>query len=166
VYNPWNGQAIVARKTSDNSIVETGSGASLSFPTDPGGVYVVERTAKPLSSFTFTQLTGIPNGSQKTMSYSGKTLTLGAGQGKAPPLSAKPSLVSTIAPIVSSRTMRVAGDRFEFRKFGAKDDYALTVYSLSGKRIRDVIVNKNIVDMRKDIGVSSGVYIVRVTPLR
>jgi hypothetical protein len=61
--------------------------------------------------------------------------------------------------------MRVAGDRFEFKKFGAGNEYAITVYSLSGKRIRDVIVNKDIVDMRKDVEVSSGVYIVRFRPV-
>jgi hypothetical protein len=79
-------------------------------------------------------------------------------------VSAKPSFLPRIAP-VSSWTTRVAGDRFEFKKSGAGYEYALTVYNLSGKRIRDVIVNKSIVDMRKDIGVSSGVYVVRVRPI-
>lgn len=80
-------------------------------------------------------------------------------------MSVKPSLLSTIAPVVS-RTMRVAGDRFEVGKSGVGYKHSITVYSLSGKRIRDVIVNKDIIDMRKDVGVSSGVYIVRVTPVR
>jgi hypothetical protein len=160
VINPWGTQQVQVRKTSDNSVILTTSNAVFSFTTVAAGVYVVERTAKNLSSYTFAQLTGTGNYSVKT--FGGKSL--GAGQGKAPPVSAKPSPLSTIAPVVS-RTMRVAGDRFEIGKFGVKNQYVLTVYSLSGKRIRDVIVNKDIVDMRKDVGVSSGVYIVRVRPV-
>jgi hypothetical protein len=162
VYNPWGTQQVQVRRTSDNSVVQTSLSAVVSFATVTGGIYVVGRTAKDLGAYTFAPLAGTANWSVKTMG----SLSLGAGQGKAPPVSAKPSLLSTIAPVVSSRTMRVAGDRFELRKFGAGGEYALTVYSLSGKRIRDVIVNKDIVDMRKDAGVSSGVYIVRVTTLR
>jgi hypothetical protein len=69
------------------------------------------------------------------------------------------------APVFSPRTVRVAGDCFKIGKSWTGGAYALTVYSLSGKRIKEVIINKDIVDMRKDAEVSSGVYIVRVNAL-
>jgi hypothetical protein len=91
--------------------------------------------------------------------------SLGVGQGKAPPVSVKSSFVRN-APVLSPQTLRVAGDRFVLRKSGAGNEYALTVYSLSGKRIREVIVNKDIIDLRKDIGICKGVYIVRIIQVK
>jgi alpha-L-fucosidase 2 len=157
--NPWGTQQVQVRKVPDNSIVVTTSDTVFTFPTTAAGIYVVERTAKNLSSYTFTQLTGTANWSAKTMG----TMSLGMGQGKAPPVSALPSFPSMGAPAMSPRTMRVAGDRFVVRKSGAGNEYSLAVYGLSGKRIKEVVVNKDVIDMRKDIGVSSGVYIVRVS---
>jgi alpha-L-fucosidase 2 len=156
--NPWGTQQAQVRKVPDNSIVLTTSNAVFSFATVPAGIYVVGRTAKNLSSYTFAQLTGTANWSVKTMGNQ----SLGVGQGKAPLVSAKQSRPSMIVPVVSPQTLRVAGDRFVLRKSGAGNEYALTVYSLSGKRIKQVIVNKNVIDMRKDVGVCNGVYIVRV----
>jgi hypothetical protein len=158
-HNPWGTQQAQVRKASDNSIVLTTSNAVFSFATVPAGIYIVERTAKKLNDYTFTTLTGTANWSVKTMGG----LSLGVGLGKAPPVSVKSSFVRN-APVLSPQTVRVAGDRFELHKSGAGNKYALTVYSLSGKRIRDVISDKDIIDMRKDIGVSGGVYIVRVYP--
>ena len=46
------------RRTSDNAILTTSTAGEISFATAANTVYVVERTAKPLSSYTSTTLTG------------------------------------------------------------------------------------------------------------
>jgi len=161
VVNPWGSQQVQVRKASDNSVVLTTSNAVLSFGTAPAEVYVIERTAKILSTYTFAPLTGIANYSVKTMG----TLSLGAGQGKAPPVSTKPSF-GMIAPTLSVKTMLVTGDHFSIQGSGGGKEYSIVVYSLAGKRIKEAVVNKETIDMRKDIGTfGAGVYVVRIRPM-
>jgi hypothetical protein len=155
--NPWGMQQVQVRKVADNSIAMTTSNAVFSFTTAPAGIYVVERTAKKLDSYTFAQLSGTPNYSVKTMG----SLSLGIGQGKAPQVSVKTPLSMT-APAVSVRTMLAAGNRFVIQRAGDKKEYSLAVFSLSGKRIVEKTVSKETVDIRKDLGISEGVYIVRL----
>ncbi|MEU8391680.1 glycoside hydrolase family 95-like protein [Micromonospora sp. NPDC048843] len=51
VVNPWGGQEVRVRRTSDNAVLTTTSAAEISFATAANTVYVVERTAKPLSAY-------------------------------------------------------------------------------------------------------------------
>src|SRR5262249_854603 len=62
VVNPWGTAAVQVRKVGAATPVLSASSATLSFATDAGGVYVVERVAKPLGGYTFSFLTGKPNG--------------------------------------------------------------------------------------------------------
>ncbi|MFC5530560.1 beta/gamma crystallin-related protein [Cohnella yongneupensis] len=80
VVNPWGTQQVRVRKASDNSIVLTTSSAEFNFATAANTVYVVERTAKTLSSYTAETLTGTANQSKKTITISGVERTLGSAQ--------------------------------------------------------------------------------------
>ena len=78
VVNPWNGQPVRVRRTSDNAILAVGSDAEISFPTTKNTVYVVERTAKPLSEFAGIVLSGTANQSEKNLTGTAATLGLDA----------------------------------------------------------------------------------------
>jgi hypothetical protein len=80
VVNPWGTAAVQVRKVGAAAPVLSSSSATLSFATDSGGVYVVERVAKPLGSYTFAFLTGKPNNDAKRLSTN---TTLGIGTGAA-----------------------------------------------------------------------------------
>ncbi|MBG0855540.1 hypothetical protein I2W78_27775 [Streptomyces spinoverrucosus] len=82
VVNPWNGQQVQVRRVSDGAIVTGGTGTELTFSTTANTVYVVERTAKPLSSYASTRLTGTANQGQKSLS--GTASTLGSNKGQTP----------------------------------------------------------------------------------
>lgn len=77
VVNPWGTQQVRVRRTSDNAIVTTSSSGEITFPTSSGAVYVLERTAKPLSSYSSTRLTGIANQDVKSLRNTSSTLGLG-----------------------------------------------------------------------------------------
>ena len=68
VINPWGTTAVQVRKIGVTAPVMTASTASLTFSTAAGGVYVVERVAKPLSNYTSSFLTGMANQGVKTLS--------------------------------------------------------------------------------------------------
>jgi alpha-L-fucosidase 2 len=79
VVNPWGTQQIRVRRTSDNAILLTSSAAEISFVTAANTVYVVERTAKPLSAYAATTLTGTANQGQKSLRNTASTLGLNGG---------------------------------------------------------------------------------------
>ncbi|MFJ1764839.1 glycosyl hydrolase family 95 catalytic domain-containing protein [Amycolatopsis sp. NPDC088138] len=81
VVNPWSGQQVRVRRTSDNTTVLTTTAAEFEFPTTSGATYVVERTAKPLTSYSATRLTGSPNQGAKALSGTASTLGLNASGG-------------------------------------------------------------------------------------
>ncbi|MET8547161.1 glycosyl hydrolase family 95 catalytic domain-containing protein [Micromonospora zamorensis] len=81
VVNPWGGQEVRVRRTSDNAVLTTTSAAEISFATAANTVYVVERTAKPLSTYATTTLTGTANQGEKGLSGTASTLGLGAAGG-------------------------------------------------------------------------------------
>jgi alpha-L-fucosidase 2 len=60
VVNPWGATAVQVRKIGGANVLSS-SGATLTFATDKGGVYVLERVAKPLGGFTWSVVTGTPN---------------------------------------------------------------------------------------------------------
>ncbi|XVQ89631.1 fascin domain-containing protein [Microbispora siamensis] len=80
IVNPWNGQQVRVRRVSDGAILTTSSSAEITFTTAAGAVYVVERTAKPLSSYASARLTGTANQNAKSLSGTASTLGLGATQ--------------------------------------------------------------------------------------
>jgi hypothetical protein len=80
VVNPWGSQQVRVRRVSDNAIVTTSSSGELTFPTSANTVYVVERTAKPLSSYSSTRLTGTANQDVKSLRNTSSTLGLGRTQ--------------------------------------------------------------------------------------
>ena len=75
--NPWGTQQVRVRRTSDNAIITTSSSSEITFSTAANTVYVVERTAKPLSSYSSTRLTGTVNQDVKTLRNTSSTLGLG-----------------------------------------------------------------------------------------
>ncbi|MGW4488340.1 glycosyl hydrolase family 95 catalytic domain-containing protein [Amycolatopsis sp. NPDC004368] len=82
VVNPWGTQQIRVRRASDNAILLTTSAAEFEFATAANATYLVERTAKPLTSYTTTRLTGSSNQGAKSLSGTASTLGLnGTGGG-------------------------------------------------------------------------------------
>jgi alpha-L-fucosidase 2 len=77
VVNPWGTQQVRVRRVSDNAIITTSSSAEVTFGTAANTVYVVERTAKPLTSYASTRLTGSANQDVKTLRNTSSTLGLG-----------------------------------------------------------------------------------------
>ncbi|MFJ4849351.1 MULTISPECIES: glycosyl hydrolase family 95 catalytic domain-containing protein [unclassified Streptomyces] len=78
VVNPWGTQQVRVRDVTGGTTALTTSAAEFDLPTVAGRVYVVERTAKPLSSYTAVRLTGTANQGEKALS--GTTSTLGLAQ--------------------------------------------------------------------------------------
>jgi alpha-L-fucosidase 2 len=79
VVNPWGTQQIQVRRTSDNAILTTSSAGEVSFATAANTVYVVERTAKLLSAYSGTTLSGTQNNGVKSLRNTASTLGLPAG---------------------------------------------------------------------------------------
>ncbi|MFE4171841.1 carbohydrate-binding protein [Streptomyces sp. NPDC056909] len=78
IVNPWGTQQVRVRRVSDNATVLTTSAAEFALSTSANTVYVVERTAKPLSSYTSTRLTGTANQDAKSLANTNSTLGLGS----------------------------------------------------------------------------------------
>ena len=70
VVNPWGTQEILVTKEAGSEMVQKISAAEATFPTDAGGVYVVQRTAMPLGRYTYAHVAGpaSPNRSVKRLS--------------------------------------------------------------------------------------------------
>ncbi|WP_394840794.1 DUF5010 C-terminal domain-containing protein [Pendulispora brunnea] len=78
VVNPWGTQEVRVRRVSDNAVIATTSSSEISFATAANTVYVVERTAKPLSSYSYSNITGTPNQSAKYLSGTSSSLGISA----------------------------------------------------------------------------------------
>jgi hypothetical protein len=81
VVNPWGTEQIRVRRASDNAVITTVSAGEVTFATAANTVYVVERTAKPLTGYATTTLTGSANQGAKSLSGTASTLGLGTGGG-------------------------------------------------------------------------------------
>jgi hypothetical protein len=68
VVNPWGAAQVQVRREPDDAIVLTSSNAEFTFRTSPNAVYVVERTAKPLSRYVYSRVTGTANRGVKRLS--------------------------------------------------------------------------------------------------
>ncbi|MGB8456023.1 MAG: glycoside hydrolase family 95-like protein [Anaerocolumna sp.] len=76
VVNPWETGQVRVRRVSNNAVILTTSSNEFNFATSENTVYVIERTSKPLSSYTYQQLTGTAN--QDVKSLSGTNSKLGS----------------------------------------------------------------------------------------
>ncbi|WP_246273259.1 glycosyl hydrolase family 95 catalytic domain-containing protein [Phytohabitans houttuyneae] len=94
VVNPWGTQEIRVRRTSDNAILATTTANEVTFATAANTVYVVERTAKPLTSYSATTLSGSANQGVKSLSGTASTLGIGTPGGGGPGPSTQVSLRS------------------------------------------------------------------------
>ncbi len=66
------------RRAADGAIVVSGASAVFDLPTDAGAIYVVERVAKPLSSYSYARITGSANASSKALAGTPCTLGIAA----------------------------------------------------------------------------------------
>jgi hypothetical protein len=71
--NPWGTEQVQVRTAAGTSVLMS-SNAELTFPTTANGVYIVERTAKPLSRYTYSTITGSANRAPKHLSNPACTL--------------------------------------------------------------------------------------------
>lgn len=76
IVNPWGGQQVRVRRASDNAILLTTSSGEFDLATAAGTVYIVERTAKPLTGYASTRLTGTANQGSKSLAGTASTLGL------------------------------------------------------------------------------------------
>ncbi|HVJ15132.1 MAG TPA: hypothetical protein VM686_06810, partial [Polyangiaceae bacterium] len=76
VVNPWSEEAQV-RRASDDMVLVTSADAVLEFETVAGELYVIERTAKPLSQYTYSHIAGEQN--DNAIYLGGTTCSLGIG---------------------------------------------------------------------------------------
>jgi alpha-L-fucosidase 2 len=124
VVNPWGTQQIQVRRTSDNAVLTTVSTGEVSFATAANTNYVVERTAKPLSAYASTTLTGTANQGVKSLSGTASTLGLGTatggGGGTALLAQANNQYVSAPAngPLIAGATAIGATERFDLVDLG------------------------------------------------
>jgi hypothetical protein len=65
--NPWGNEAAQVIKLSDGSKVTTTGTGELTFATEAGQIYVLERTAKPFSGFEYAHITGEASAGQKAL---------------------------------------------------------------------------------------------------
>lgn len=72
--NPWGAEEVRVRRAADDTVILTTSEAQFSFATEAGGVYIIERSAVPFSSFTHGQVTGSSNQGMKALAGTGSTL--------------------------------------------------------------------------------------------
>ncbi|WP_433072996.1 glycosyl hydrolase family 95 catalytic domain-containing protein [Dactylosporangium sp. CA-052675] len=81
VVNPWGSEQIRVRRASDDAVLTTSTAGEVTFATAADTVYIVERTARPLTSYPHTRLTGTANTGVKTLAGTASTLgTPAAGQ--------------------------------------------------------------------------------------
>lgn len=76
IVNPWGTQQVRVRRASDNAILLTSSAAEFDLATAANTVYIVERTAKPLTNYSSTTLTGSANNGSKSLAGTASTLGL------------------------------------------------------------------------------------------
>ncbi|WP_256758803.1 DUF5703 domain-containing protein [Cohnella sp. WQ 127256] len=79
IVNPWGTQQVQVRRLSDNAIILTTSSNLFNISTAANTNYIVERSAKPLGSYSFAQLTGTANQGTKTITINGAQRSLGNG---------------------------------------------------------------------------------------
>ncbi|MFE2757640.1 hypothetical protein ACFXGA_37125 [Actinosynnema sp. NPDC059335] len=77
VVNPWGSQQVRVRRAADGAVLLTTSAGEFDLATAAGTTYVVERTAKPLTAYSGTRLTGYVNQDAKSLSGTASTLGLG-----------------------------------------------------------------------------------------
>src|SRR5690606_439107 len=77
IINPWGDEAVQVIQLSDLSVVPTSGSRELTFATEAGQIYVLQRVAKPLSSYEYAHITGEPSQGMKDLP--GTSCKLGIG---------------------------------------------------------------------------------------
>ena len=70
----------------------------------------------------------------------------------------------TMPPV--DKTIRAAGDMIVLPNELAEKTKAITAYDCSGRLLQKVVVKKNTIDVRKDLNLPTGIYIVKVSMIR
>jgi hypothetical protein len=78
IENPWTSQQVQVRKSADDSVMMMSSDAEITFPTTANAVYVLERVAKPLSSYAYSHVAGKTNQDAKRLSSANCVLGISA----------------------------------------------------------------------------------------
>ena len=76
VVNPWRTEEVAVRNASTHKVILKTTATELRFNTAANTVYIVDRTAKPFSSYQHIRLTGMPNNDAKVLE--GGSSTIGA----------------------------------------------------------------------------------------
>jgi hypothetical protein len=108
VVNPWGTAAVQVRKVGGATLM-TASTATLTFPTEKDGLYVVERTAKPLSGYTYSVLTGTPSQGQKTLAANTSLGIGGGASGTLPDTGKYEAEAATLAACNASDDVSASG---------------------------------------------------------
>ncbi len=124
VVNPWGNQQIRVRRASDNAVLTTTTAGEVAFDTAANGVYLVERTGKPLTSYSPTTLSGVANNGVKTLTGTASTLGTGGASGGATSLRAQANSKYVSAdnagadPLIAKATAVGAWEQFDFVDLG------------------------------------------------
>jgi hypothetical protein len=63
-------------------------------------------------------------------------------------------------------TVRSTGCKIALPRAFSGKTKAITVYDCSGRLLQKAVVKKNMIDVRKDLGLPAGVYIVKARAIR
>jgi len=158
VENPWGNEQLRVRNAADNTVLLTTADPEFTIKTTAGAVYVIERTTRPLSSFTHTWLTGTPNNDAKMLPDSSATLgsflngppdtgkyeaenaLLNIASVSQDPVASNSSEVSGMSPGASITFAKVrAGTRLDIRYCTQNNPGKLSLY-VNGVLNQDVIL--------------------------
>jgi alpha-L-fucosidase 2 len=99
IENPWGGELARVRRATNNTSLLTTTKTEFTFDTTSNAVYIIERVAKPLRSYTHKPLTGTVNNDAKQLT--GSQATLGAPALPAPVRSSLKGNTASRSPISS-----------------------------------------------------------------
>lgn len=72
--NPWGTEEIRVRDMANDTVILTTAAAQFRFDTAAGGVYIIERSARPFADYTHVKVTGSPNQGMKALAGTDSTL--------------------------------------------------------------------------------------------
>jgi hypothetical protein len=94
-----------------------------------------------------------------TLEYSGSLVSCS-------PVGALPARLSGVEMLPANITIRAAGNMIMLPNSFSGKTKAVTIYDCSGRLLQKVVVKKNVIDVRKDLGFPAGVYIVKARVIR
>lgn len=72
--NPWGTEPVQVRRMADDTVLLSTAEPQFTFATEAGGVYVIERSARPFASLTHVTITGAANEGMKALAGTDSTL--------------------------------------------------------------------------------------------